>query len=846
MAATTAHPKLRGCGWWRPAARAAAVGVLALASIALVSIATAPSAFAQRGSIVSFPQRPKPAQAGSGLLGAKKNQKDQMMVRATEMHYDYTNERIAAVGNVQIYYSGSTLEADKVMYDQKTKRLHAQGNVRLTEADGKVVYGEVLDLSDDFRDGFVDSLRIDGPEQTRFAATRGERTSGDVTVFQNGVYTACEPCKEDPQKPPKWQIKASRIIHDQGEKMMYFEDARFEFFGVPLAYIPYFSSADPSAKRKSGFLVPTYHTSSVYGVSVATPYYFALAPDYDATITPMITTKQGPLVQAEWRQRLINGSYMVRASGIFQLDKQAFADKGDFPGNRDIRGHVESSGQFRLNDKWVSGWDGTLVTDRTYFQDYGLLKRVQTANLLATTPDYVTSQAYLQGRGEKSYFDIRAMYFYGFSSQDSQRQIPVIHPVLDYDYVAKNPFLGGEVSLRTNLTSLSREAAFFDPINPNASTNGLCSIASADPTVKTLNNCLLRGVPGTYSRLSSEASWRRTVVDSYGQVFTPFASVRVDFANVEIQNEPGVSNFMKTGETDVARVMPTVGLEYRYPFISVQSWGTQTIEPIAQIIARPNETSIGRLPNEDSQSFSFDTSNLFAVNKYAGWDRVEGGGRLNAGLNYTAQFNRGGFVNVMFGQSFSLFGQNSFAVGGPTNTGIQSGLDTSRSDYVARVAYQPNSTFLFTSRFRMNEDDFTLARTEFEAQANFDRWSTSVIYGNYAAQPALGFLDRREGVVGSAKFKVNPNWLVLGAVRYDLRAEQLTETQIGLGYIDDCLILALNYITEFNYNVSSTTQKHNQTLMLQLSLRTLGGSSASTGVTGLGAGQSGSGLGFPK
>jgi len=844
MAVTTAHPNLRGCGWWRPAARAAAVGVLALAGIALASIATAPSAFAQRGSIVSFPPRPKPPQAGGGLLGAKKNQKDQMMLRATEMHYDYTNERVAAVGNVQIYYSGSTLEADKVIYDQKTKRLHAQGNVRLTEADGKVLYGETLDLSDDFRDGFVDSLRIDGPEQTRFAASRGERTSGDVTVFQNGVYTACEACKDDPTKPPKWQIKAARIIHDQGEKMMYFEDARFEFFGVPLAYIPYFSSADPSAKRKSGFLVPTYHTSSVYGFSVATPYYFALAPDYDATITPMITSKQGPLVQAEWRQRLINGSYIVRASGIFQLDKQAFVDKGDFPGNRDFRGHVESSGQFRLNDKWVYGWDGTLVTDRTYFQDYGLLKRVQTANLLATTPDYVTSQAYLQGRGEKSYFDIRTMYFYGFSSQDSQRQIPIIHPVMDYDYVAKNPFLGGEVSLRSNLTSLSREAAFFDPINPAASTNGLCSIASADTTVKTLNNCLLRGVPGTYSRLSTEVSWRRTVVDGYGQVFTPFASARVDFANVEIQNDPGVSNFMKTGETDVARVMPTVGLEYRYPFISVQSWGTQTIEPIAQIIARPNETSIGRLPNEDSQSLIFDASNLFAANKYAGWDRVEGGGRLNAGINYTAQFNRGGFVNVMFGQSFSLFGQNSFAVGGPTNTGIQSGLDTSRSDYVARVAYQPNSTFTLTSRFRMNEDDFTLQRTEFEAQANFDRWSTSVIYGNYAAQPALGFLDRREGVVGSAKFKVNPNWLMLGAVRYDLRAEQLTETQIGLGYIDDCLILALNYITEFNYNVGTTTQKHNQTLMLQLSLRTLGGSSASTGVTGLGAGQSGSG--FPK
>ena len=68
---------------------------------------------------------------------------------------------------------------------------------------------------------------------------------------------------------------------------------------------------------------------------------------------------------------------------------------------------------------------------------------------------------------------------------------------------------------------------------------------------------------------------------------------------------------------------------------------------------------------------------------------------------------------------------------------------------------------------------------------------------------------------------------MLGAVRYDLRAEQLTETQIGLGYIDDCLILALNYITEFNYNA---TQKHNHSLMLQLSLRTLGGNSVSTRV----------------
>jgi LPS-assembly protein len=351
---------------------------------------------------------------------------------------------------------------------------------------------------------------------------------------------------------------------------------------------------------------------------------------------------------------------------------------------------------------------------------------VQGGSLLGTTPDYVLSQAYLEGRGDRSYFDLRAMYFYGFSSADSQSQIPVIHPIVEHDYTFKQPVMGGELSLRSNLTSLTRDAAFFDPINANAENNGLCAITNADPSVKTMQNCLLRGTPGTYSRLSSELSWRRTIVDPYGQMFTPFASLRGDIASVQVNNDPGVSNYINTGSTDPSRYMATAGLEYRYPFISVHSWGTQTIEPIAQVIVRPNESGINSFPNEDSQSFIFDAANLFRVNKFAGWDRVEGGGRLNAGVQYTAQFNQGGFVNILFGQSYHLFGLNSFAASTPTNTGLESGLDTSRSDYVARFAYQPNSTFTLTSRFRLGEGDFSLQRSEFEVTANFDRWTTSV------------------------------------------------------------------------------------------------------------------------
>lgn len=293
----------------------------------------------------------------------------QMLVQAVEVDYDYNNQRVAAVGNVQMFYNGTSVEADKVIYDQKTKRLRAEGNVRMTDADGKVTYANLLDLSDDYRDGFVDSLRVDTADQTRIAASRAERTEGAYNVFQNGVYTACAPCRNNPKKPPLWQVKGARIIHDQTDKMLYFENAQLEFFGVPLAYLPYFSTPDPTVVRKSGFLMPMYLSSTAFGSGFEVPYYFALAPDYDLTLAPRITTTQGVLMQGEFRQRLLDGAYQIRASGINQLDPSKLAGQ---PGDREFRGAVDTKGQFALNDKWVWGWDGVLLSDRTFFSDYRL------------------------------------------------------------------------------------------------------------------------------------------------------------------------------------------------------------------------------------------------------------------------------------------------------------------------------------------------------------------------------------------------------------------------------------------------------------------------------------------
>jgi LPS-assembly protein len=779
-----------------------------LLAAALCDIAALTSAAAQGFTYTPQPRRPRPPRVP---------QDNQMLVQASEVDYDYNNSRVSAVGNVQLFYNGTSLEADRVVYDQKTKRLHAEGNIRITDADGKITYANSIDLSDDYRDGFVDSLRVDAEDATRMAARQADRSRGNYTVFENGVYTACAPCKDDPKKPPLWQVKGARIIHDQADKMLYFETAQIEFFGVPLAYLPYFSTPDPTVKRKSGFLMPGFSESTQFGVGVDIPYYWAIAPDMDATFTPRITTMQGVLLQAEFRQRLLNGAYQIRAYGIDQLDPNAFAGA---PGDRQFRGGLETKGQLALNDKWVWGWDGVLLTDYAFFTDYRLSQYSDPYASFLNLPTEAVSQLYLTGVGNRSFFDLRSIYFLSFSG--NQQQVPVVYPVLDYSNVINHSVLGGEVGYKTNFTNLTRNDAVFDPITATAVANGLCTATSADPLARTPSQCLLRGFPGTYTRLSVEGEWRRSFTDSAGEIWTPFAIMRADAINSDVSNQPGVSNFLPVGDTEALRLMPTIGLEYRYPFINVEPWGSTTIEPIAQVIIRPNESYAGKLPNEDAQSMVFDTSNLFSVDKFSGYDRVEGGGRANVGVQSTTQFDRGGSVKVLFGQSYQLFGLNSYAVQDEINTGVDSGLQRNVSDYVASVDYSPNRTYTFSVRSRFDEQTWNVQRLEAQASANFDRWSASIMYGNYAAQPDIGYLTRREGILGQASVKVAANWVVTGATRYDLQANKINQYAIGAGYVDDCFVLAANYVTSYSYSVGGAPPVLNQTYLLQIGLRTIG------------------------
>ncbi len=356
-----------------------------------------------------------------------------MVVEARELVYDENKNTVTARGDVQIYYKGRFLEADRVTYDRNTDRIFAEGHARLTEKDGTVVHAERFDLTDDFKNGFIESLQADTPDNTHFSAPHAERVGDEATqntIYDRGAYTACDACKDDSSRPRTWVLRAKRIIHDNNEKMVYYEDATLEFLNIPVAYVPFLSAPDPTVKRKTGILIPELTYRSTLGFGVGLPIYWAIAPDRDLTITPTYFSSQGPFLAAEYRERFENGNVTVRAEGARVNNPSVFPATPNGAGDRYWRGSLASNGEFALNNQWRVGWDGTLLSDRYFLQDYKQHNTLYNDFFFRES----SSTIYLTGLGERSYFDLRGYYFQGLSPNDLQAQLPSAHPMLDFPF----------------------------------------------------------------------------------------------------------------------------------------------------------------------------------------------------------------------------------------------------------------------------------------------------------------------------------------------------------------------------------------------------------------------------
>ncbi|MCB1429469.1 MAG: LPS-assembly protein LptD [Nitratireductor sp.] len=770
-----------------------AIGVCRAAALAVGIALLAPSALAQT------------SQTGEGIFGgAVANPNAQMLLEADNLVYNNDEDTVAAVGNVRIAYDGYTLVAQRVTYSRRSGRVIASGNVEILEPKGSRIFAEEIDITDDFRDGFVSSLRVETADNTRFAAESAERRDGEIAVFNQGVYTACEPCKDHPERPPLWQIRANRVIINNSTRRVEYEGASFELYGKPIAWLPRFSHADPSIKRMTGFLVPSPSYSQNLGFGVKQSFFWAMAPNYDLTLSGTYYSNQGFLGEAEWRHRTELGEYNLKIAGIDQQTPKDF-DAIAIDSNETGRVAVMSAGRFDLNDRWQFGWNGLWQSDGNFAKTY---------NLEGYNGREITNEVYLTGLSGKNYFDLRAQNFvvqddridqdpFIAGNQKLEDQQGNAYPVFDYNRVSDYPVGGGEVSLDINFRNIHRG-------DPQVVNNDGISVNTDDR---------FHGIEGNSQRLTMESEWKRSEIVN-GAVLTASLSGRADAAWMHTGIPSPAVNPL-TSNDSVFRGMATGMLEIRYPLVASDSYATHVFEPIAQVMVRPNETHIGEFPNEDAQSFVFDASNLFRRDKFSGYDRVEGGSRANIGFRYSATFRSGATLDVVAGQSFHLAGQNSYAVSNrdTVNAGMESGLETTRSDYVVGANLSSGSGLSVGLGGRFDEKNLTFRRGEATLRYATPFAALSTSYNYIEAQPNYGYLNNRHEVSGSASVKLTDTWRGFGSFSYDIENKQLYTHGFGLAYDDSCYSFSVAYNrTETQYSGDQTETS----LLFRFGLRTIG------------------------
>ncbi len=759
-----------------------------------------------------------------------------LFLAADTVTYDTKGDVVTATGGVQIDYGDYKLVARRLIYNQKTRRLIAVGDVQLQQPDGNLVYADQIDITDDFRDGFVEALRLETPDNTRFAAAQAVRENGNVTTFERGVYTACESCRENPERPPLWQIKARRIVWDEQEKVIRYYGARFELFGLPIAALPYFQSPDPTVKRLSGFLAPSFKSSSDLGYGVRVPYFMVLNDSADVTVAGTYYTKQGFLAEAEYRQAFDNGMFTLKTAGIIQQDREAFEDDNIYrnglladesPDYTKERGMIASTGKFALSDRWTFGWDVLLQSDDNFSNTYSISGYSETRRV---------SEVYLTGLGDQSYFDLRAQEFQFQSDDDdyADQQASVL-PSFDYERIEQTPAIGGEVKFEANVASVHRSKSSSTRICNTHLSGGT---EPEDDCVDPFNGYkfspdYLRydGLDGSYTRATTALEWRNSYVLPAGLVLTPIASARGDLYTADMSSDGSTLPLYAGGalvsdapfgavsiDHSGGRGMATAALEARYPYLIEAAHSSHVIEPIAQIIVRPNETEIGRLPNEDAQTLVFNTANLFALDKFSGYDRMEGGTRANVGLKYAGSFDGGYSIDAVVGQSYHLAGLNSYAQRDLSLVGYDSGLETDRSDYVGSLSFGMPTGITLGTQGRFDEEDLSLRRADLFGSYEGDAVTGYLAYSFIGAQPTYGSIDDLNQLTAGASLKFDQNWTAYGTIGYDIENKNVIRSGVAVGWADDCFSVLLSYENE---NSSYAADNGSSTVMFKVGLRTL-------------------------
>ena len=659
-----------------------------------------------------------------------------VLLRADWLTHDQTSGIVTAEGHVELAQSGRILLADRVTYDQRQDRVIASGNVSILEPNGEVLFADAVELTDQMKNGVATNIRLLMTDHSRLAANGARRSDGNRTEMRKAIYSPCALCADDPERAPLWQLKAIRVEHDQEDRMIEYSDVFMEIYGVPVVYLPYFVHPDPTVKRKSGFLAPTYGSSSTLGVNVTTPYFWNIQPQRDFTFAPIFTSKEGVVLAGEYRENTGNGIY--RLGGSWTHVDQRDGD-GERIGGEETRGHIEGDGRFTLSPAWMWGFDLARATDDTYRSRYGF-----------GSEDTLTTDLWLQGQEGRRFASLAGYWFQGLEEDDNPGEIPIILPTFDYEFISDPSSAGTWWSV-------------------NASTFLLARSEGADSR-----------------RLSTTGGWHARYTGASGDVYNFSVRLRGDLYWVnDVANPADPNTTALNGVT--GRVIPEVTLGWRYPLIAQHESVRQVIEPIVTAIVSPYGGNLDKIPNEDSVDFEFDDTNLFSPNRFTGLDRVEGGPRVNYGVRWGLYGESGGQTTALLGQSARLKDDSTFGTG--------TGLESNFSDYVGRLAITPANYLDISYRFRLDRVSFTAQRNEVNASIGPSYLNTSITYlqldAELSADTESEFASREE-ITFVGNVDLTKSWTLSLDHRRDLTGNGGSlNSGSSLIYEDECLLFRL-------------------------------------------------------
>ena len=755
-----------------------------------------------------------------------------------------------ASGKVEMRINGRTIRADTVTSNATTGVTTAKGHTQTINEDGSVQFADSITYDDNMESGYSENFALMGKNNTKVFARRVEQVNPNINRLTNVIYTPCQLCVEDGKtQSPTWSIEAGEITQRKDKKMVYYNNAVVKIHGVPVLYSPYLWTPDPELERASGFLPPKISTDRKRGFSYEQPYLWSISPYSYLLVSPQFNASVNPLLNLEYARHFYSGTLRAR----FGFTNETFFDNsGDRHGASATRDYLLADGAFKINPDWRWSFTAQHVKDPSgdprgdyanFFERYNIDGAFEKVGDLTVDSRQLINQFNLTRQTSTAYFAVTMADFQSLQTGgylDTARTqtyavnsdfYPVIAPQIEAYWSPKSRILGGQLTLSANAIGIYHKRL-------SKTINGLKADDIGAPEFSD-------GATGyDTQRISAGVSWYGDMTTRGGLKWGPFFDLRHDYYNVTNLDATGLSG-------EVSRDLATAGLNISYPLFRKFNHFTAIIEPVAQLAVSPGSETNGFLPTEDSQSFEFDDTTLFTVNKSPGFDIYESGARMSLGLRTQLKFDNGIDFNALVGRVLrdeaetqilqtvtipaGTYDGQPFA--GGTYVYDPSGLGKKSSDWIVdsrvdfgKKAYAYSRLRLDGEETRLSQGEVGLGMQTSQTDATFRYIVNNVLTRNQILDkdyyPVINgelrrFGDNYRNIQLYARHFFTSHWGVSARLDRDMVLDTWRRSTVSLIYRDDCSWFELVYQRN-DTQLTAINGKPSSSIFFRLNLTTLG------------------------